>query len=44
MNYAYIEWIKLAKRESTRNEWEDRKFQRRKDLLVKRIKLAKQFL
>lgn len=29
---------------STGNEWEDRKIQRRKDLLVRRIKLAKQFL
>ncbi|CAN5950028.1 unnamed protein product, partial [Sphagnum jensenii] len=44
MNCAYTEWIKLAEQESTGNEWEDRKIQRRKDLLVRRIKLAKQFL
>ncbi|CAK9188991.1 unnamed protein product [Sphagnum troendelagicum] len=44
MNCAYTEWIKLAEQESTGNEWEDRKIKRRKDLLVRRIKLAKQFL
>nr|AND48105.1 beta' subunit of RNA polymerase [Sphagnum compactum] len=44
MNCAYTEWIKLAEQESTGNEWEDRKIQRRKDLLIRRIKLAKQFL
>nr|YP_009041046.1 RpoC1 [Tetraphis pellucida]AIB08531.1 RpoC1 [Tetraphis pellucida] len=44
MNYAYTEWKKLAEQRSTGNEWEDRKIQRRKDLLVRRIKLTKQFL
>nr|YP_010613854.1 RNA polymerase beta' subunit [Andreaea regularis]WAS08599.1 RNA polymerase beta' subunit [Andreaea regularis] len=44
MNCAYAEWKKLAEQKSTGNEWEDRKIQRRKDLFVRRIKLAKQFL
>jgi DNA-directed RNA polymerase subunit beta' len=39
-----MEWIKLAKQESMINEWEDRKIQRRKNLSVKHIKLAKQFI
>nr|BDD17413.1 RNA polymerase beta' subunit [Takakia lepidozioides] len=43
-NRANAEWRGLAERRSTGNEWEDRKVQRRKDLLVRRIKLAKQFL
>lgn len=44
MDYAYIEWKELVEQKSTGNEWEDRKIQRRKDLLVRRIKLAKQFI
>lgn len=44
MDYAYVEWKELVEQKSTGNEWEDRKIQRRKDLLVRRIKLAKQFL
>ncbi|NP_904222.1 RNA polymerase beta' subunit (chloroplast) [Physcomitrella patens] len=44
LDYAYIEWKELVEQKSTGNEWEDRKIQRRKDLLVRRIKLAKQFL
>jgi len=44
INSAYIEWKELVKQKSTGNEWEDRKIQRRKDLLIRRIKLAKQFL
>lgn len=44
INCAYAEWKKLAEQKSTGNEWEDRKIQRRKDLFVRRIKLAKQFL
>jgi DNA-directed RNA polymerase beta' subunit len=44
MDYTYIEWKELVEQKSTGNEWEDRKIQRRKDLLVRRIKLAKQFL
>nr|BDW36491.1 RNA polymerase subunit beta' [Hyophila propagulifera] len=41
---AYVEWKKLVEQKYTGNAWEDRKIQRRKDLLVRRIKLAKQFL
>lgn len=44
MDYAYVEWKELVEQKSTGNEWEDRKIQRKKDLLVRRIKLAKQFL
>jgi DNA-directed RNA polymerase beta' subunit len=44
MNSSYVEWKKLVEQKSTGNDWEDRKIQRRKDLLVRRIKLAKQFL
>lgn len=44
MNSAYVEWKKLVEQKSTGNEWEDRKIQRRKDLLIRRIKLTKQFL
>nr|YP_010587349.1 RNA polymerase beta' subunit [Anomodon rugelii]WAB45867.1 RNA polymerase beta' subunit [Anomodon rugelii] len=44
IDYAYLEWKELVEQKSTGNEWEDRKIQRRKDLLVRRIKLAKQFL
>lgn len=44
MDYAYVEWKELVEQKSTGNEWEDRKIQRRKDLLIRRIKLAKQFL
>jgi DNA-directed RNA polymerase subunit beta' len=43
MDYAYVEWKELVEQKSTGNKWEDRKIQRRKDLLVRRIKLAKQF-
>nr|QUG10529.1 RNA polymerase beta' subunit [Hymenophyllum wrightii] len=44
MDCAYSEWQILAKQGSTRNEWEDQAIQRRKDLLVRRIRLAKNFL
>ena len=44
MDSAYAEWKKLVEQKSTGNDWEDRKIQRKKDLLVRRIKLAKQFL
>ena len=44
MDSAYVEWKELVEQKSTGNEWEDRKIQRKKDLLVRRIKLAKQFL
>nr|YP_005352938.1 RNA polymerase beta [Mankyua chejuensis]ADZ47970.1 RNA polymerase beta [Mankyua chejuensis]AJJ48600.1 RNA polymerase beta' subunit [Mankyua chejuensis] len=43
MDRAYSEWTELAKQESTGNEWEDKKIRRRRDFLVRRIKLAKYF-
>nr|NP_777391.1 RNA polymerase beta' subunit [Anthoceros angustus]Q85CL6.1 RecName: Full=DNA-directed RNA polymerase subunit beta'; AltName: Full=PEP; AltName: Full=Plastid-encoded RNA polymerase subunit beta'; Short=RNA polymerase subunit beta' [Anthoceros angustus]BAC55327.1 RNA polymerase beta' subunit [Anthoceros angustus]BAC55418.1 RNA polymerase beta' subunit [Anthoceros angustus] len=44
MDRAYMEWRNLTEQKSTGNEWEDRKIQRRKDLLVRRMELAKNFL
>nr|YP_010716114.1 RNA polymerase beta' subunit [Crepidomanes latealatum]WDE75849.1 RNA polymerase beta' subunit [Crepidomanes latealatum] len=44
MDCAYSEWQILAKQGSTENEWEDQAIQRRKNLLVRRIRLAKNFL
>nr|YP_010194376.1 RNA polymerase beta' subunit [Pallavicinia lyellii]QZZ24656.1 RNA polymerase beta' subunit [Pallavicinia lyellii]QZZ24740.1 RNA polymerase beta' subunit [Pallavicinia lyellii] len=44
MNRTHLEWKGFARRESTGNYWEDRKIQRRKDLLVRRMKLAKHFI
>ena len=41
---ASSEWQALAKQKPVGNEWEDRTIQRRKDLLVRRMKLAKDFL
>nr|WVH13667.1 RNA polymerase beta' subunit [Tectaria coadunata] len=41
---AYLEWQAPAKQKPVGNEWEDRTIQRRKDLLVRRMKLAKDFL
>nr|AWS01009.1 RNA polymerase b'-subunit [Pilularia americana] len=44
MDRAYSEWQALAKQGSVGHEWEDRTVQRRKDLLVRRMKLAKDFI
>lgn len=44
MDRAYSEWQASARRGSVGREWEDRTVQRRKDLLVRRMKLAKDFL
>lgn len=44
MNRTHLEWKGFAEQESTGNDWEDKKIQRRKDLLVRRIKLAKHFI
>lgn len=44
INRAYLEWKEFAEQRSTGNNWEDRKTQRRKDLLIRRIKLAKHFI
>ncbi len=44
INRAHSEWKEFAEQKSTGNNWEDRKIQRRKDLLIRRIKLAKHFI
>nr|UAT96789.1 RNA polymerase beta' subunit [Elaphoglossum marginatum var. marginatum] len=44
MDHAHLEWQAPAKQKPVENEWEDRTIQRRKDLLVRRMKLAKNFL
>nr|WIA67535.1 RNA polymerase beta' subunit [Apopellia endiviifolia]WIA67623.1 RNA polymerase beta' subunit [Apopellia endiviifolia]WIA67799.1 RNA polymerase beta' subunit [Apopellia endiviifolia] len=44
INCANLEWKEFAEQKSTGNDWEDRKVQRRKDLLFRRIKLAKHFI
>nr|YP_009175190.1 RNA polymerase beta' subunit [Oncidium sphacelatum]AIS67449.1 RNA polymerase beta' subunit [Oncidium sphacelatum] len=41
---SLVEWKELGDEESTGNEWEDKKIRRRKDFLVRRIELAKNFL
>nr|ASA34995.1 RNA polymerase beta' subunit [Isotoma hypocrateriformis] len=44
LNSSLLEWKELGKDGPTGNEWEDRKVRRRKDLLVRRMGLAKHFL
>jgi DNA-directed RNA polymerase subunit beta' len=44
INRAHLEWKEFAEQKSTGNPWEDRKIQRQKDLLIRRIKLAKHFI
>nr|YP_009426851.1 RNA polymerase beta' subunit [Hymenasplenium unilaterale]ASU95527.1 RNA polymerase beta' subunit [Hymenasplenium unilaterale] len=44
MDRAYLEWQAPAKQKPIGNEWEDRTIRRRKDLLVRRMKLARDFL
>nr|YP_010307990.1 RNA polymerase beta' subunit [Microlepia speluncae]ULU27971.1 RNA polymerase beta' subunit [Microlepia speluncae] len=44
MDCAYLEWQVPARQRPVGNEWEDRTIRRRKDLLVRRMKLAKDFL
>nr|YP_010477754.1 RNA polymerase beta' subunit [Polystachya modesta]YP_010477828.1 RNA polymerase beta' subunit [Polystachya concreta]UVI18130.1 RNA polymerase beta' subunit [Polystachya modesta]UVI18204.1 RNA polymerase beta' subunit [Polystachya concreta] len=41
---SLVEWKELGDEESAGNEWEDKKIRRRKDFLVRRIELAKNFL
>nr|YP_010730308.1 RNA polymerase beta' subunit [Liparis ferruginea]WEG23174.1 RNA polymerase beta' subunit [Liparis ferruginea] len=41
---SLIEWKELGDEEFAGNEWEDKKIRRRKDFLVRRIELAKNFL
>nr|QWW92174.1 RNA polymerase beta' subunit [Acrolejeunea sandvicensis] len=43
INQAHSQWKDFAEQKSTGNLWEDRKIQRQKDLLIRRIKLAKHF-
>ena len=43
INQAHSQWKEFAEQKSTGNLWEDRKIQRQKDLLIRRIKLAKHF-
>nr|YP_010850036.1 RNA polymerase beta' subunit [Lobelia pyramidalis]WGH11413.1 RNA polymerase beta' subunit [Lobelia pyramidalis] len=44
LNSSLFEWKELGEEGPTGNEWEDRKVRRRKDLLVRRMRLAKHFL
>nr|WGH11502.1 RNA polymerase beta' subunit [Lobelia pyramidalis] len=44
LNSSLFEWKELGEEGPTGNEWEDRKVRRRKDLLVRRMGLAKHFL
>ncbi|KAH1129560.1 hypothetical protein J1N35_000938, partial [Gossypium stocksii] len=44
INYSVVEWKELGEEGLTGNEWEDRKIGRRKDFLVRRMKLAKHFI
>nr|YP_009406832.1 RNA polymerase beta' subunit [Trematolobelia kauaiensis]ASA39353.1 RNA polymerase beta' subunit [Trematolobelia kauaiensis] len=44
LNSSLLEWKELGEEGPTRNEWADRKVRRRKDLLVRRMGLAKHFL
>ncbi|KAL2933872.1 DNA-directed RNA polymerase subunit beta', partial [Bienertia sinuspersici] len=44
IDYSFAEWKELGEEGSTGNEWEDRKVGRRKDLLVRRMELAKHFI
>nr|QWW92338.1 RNA polymerase beta' subunit [Ptychanthus striatus] len=43
INQAHSQWKDFTEQKSTGNLWEDRKIQRQKDLLIRRIKLAKHF-
>ncbi|KAM6547288.1 hypothetical protein CsatB_018964 [Cannabis sativa] len=44
IDYSLAEWKELGEEGPTGNEWEDQKVGRRKDFLVRRIKLAKHFI
>nr|YP_009405400.1 RNA polymerase beta' subunit [Lobelia organensis]ASA37475.1 RNA polymerase beta' subunit [Lobelia organensis] len=44
LNSSLVEWKELGEEGPTGNKWEDRKVRRRKDLLVRRMGLAKHFL
>nr|YP_009403045.1 RNA polymerase beta' subunit [Clermontia fauriei]ASA34238.1 RNA polymerase beta' subunit [Clermontia fauriei] len=44
LNSSLLEWKELGEKGPPMNEWEERKVRRRKDLLVRRMGLAKHFL
>lgn len=44
IDYSFAEWKELGEEGFTGNEWEDRKVGRRKDFLVRRMELAKNFI
>nr|YP_010702062.1 RNA polymerase beta' subunit [Asplenium incisum]WCL38330.1 RNA polymerase beta' subunit [Asplenium incisum] len=44
MDRAYLEWQAPAKQRPVGNDWEDRTIRRRKDLSVRRMRLARDFL
>nr|YP_010484697.1 RNA polymerase beta' subunit [Callitriche stagnalis]UVW80222.1 RNA polymerase beta' subunit [Callitriche stagnalis] len=44
LDNSLVEWKELGDEGPTGNEWEDRKVGRRRDFLVRRMELAKQFL
>nr|YP_009434494.1 RNA polymerase beta [Bergenia scopulosa]ATE89470.1 RNA polymerase beta [Bergenia scopulosa]WJH15104.1 RNA polymerase beta' subunit [Bergenia purpurascens] len=44
IDYSLVEWKELGEEGPTGNEWEDRKIGRRKDFLVRRMELAKNFI
>nr|QWL22025.1 RNA polymerase beta' subunit [Cassytha capillaris]QWL22483.1 RNA polymerase beta' subunit [Cassytha capillaris]QWL22874.1 RNA polymerase beta' subunit [Cassytha capillaris] len=43
-DHSLVEWKELGEEGFTGNKWEDRKIGRRKDLLVRRMELAKHFI
>nr|YP_009568943.1 RNA polymerase beta subunit [Physena sessiliflora]YP_009569478.1 RNA polymerase beta subunit [Physena madagascariensis]QBC68863.1 RNA polymerase beta subunit [Physena madagascariensis]QBC68939.1 RNA polymerase beta subunit [Physena sessiliflora] len=44
IDFSFAEWKELGEEGLTGNEWEDRKVERRKDFLVRRMELAKHFI
>nr|YP_010581393.1 RNA polymerase beta' subunit [Triphyophyllum peltatum]UZT27798.1 RNA polymerase beta' subunit [Triphyophyllum peltatum] len=44
LDYSLAEWKELGEEGPTGNEWEDRTVGRRKDFLVRRMELSKQFI
>nr|YP_010984439.1 RNA polymerase beta' subunit [Hydrangea scandens]WOK78421.1 RNA polymerase beta' subunit [Hydrangea scandens] len=44
IDYSLVEWKELGEEGPTGNEWEDRKIGRRRDFLVRRTELAKNFI
>nr|QXG82971.1 RNA polymerase beta' subunit [Stylidium debile] len=44
LDFSLVEWKELGEDGPTGNEWEDRKVRRRKDCLVRRMELAKNFI